>query len=290
MRAEREMFQLILDTARADERVRAVLLNGSRANPDAPRDVFQDYDVVFIVTDVAPFAADPAYIRKFGEPLIVQMPETMRDPMGDGRFIWLALFEDGVRVDLQIQPLDRWREMHAGDSETIPLLDKDDLLPAFPPASDRDYHIRPPEALAYFSCCNDFWWCLQNVAKGIRRDELPYAMDMFNRYIRDNLNEMVCWAIGVRHGFNRSAGKAGKYFRRYLTAAEYARYCATYADADYAHLWQAIEEACGLFRDLACEVGAHFGYPYLEKDDAQMTAYLRRVREDASWPAPEQPL
>ncbi|HBX69740.1 MAG TPA: hypothetical protein DEH25_10295, partial [Chloroflexi bacterium] len=32
-RGETEMYQLILDTARGDERIRAVILNGSRANP-----------------------------------------------------------------------------------------------------------------------------------------------------------------------------------------------------------------------------------------------------------------
>lgn len=36
MRSEQEMLDLILDTARQDERIRAVILNGSRANPNAP--------------------------------------------------------------------------------------------------------------------------------------------------------------------------------------------------------------------------------------------------------------
>ena len=39
MRSEREMYDLILGFARADERVRGGL-NGSRANPNAPRDKY----------------------------------------------------------------------------------------------------------------------------------------------------------------------------------------------------------------------------------------------------------
>src|SRR5687767_507179 len=35
MRGEKEMLELILDTASRDERIRAVILNGSRANPNA---------------------------------------------------------------------------------------------------------------------------------------------------------------------------------------------------------------------------------------------------------------
>ena len=59
MRSEQQMLDLILDTARADERIRAVILNGSRANPNAPRDPFQDFDIVYLVTDTQPFVAKP---------------------------------------------------------------------------------------------------------------------------------------------------------------------------------------------------------------------------------------
>ncbi len=51
MRTEREMYDLILGTAQADERIRAVYMNGSRTNANAPRDIFQDYDIVYAVTE-----------------------------------------------------------------------------------------------------------------------------------------------------------------------------------------------------------------------------------------------
>ena len=40
MRSEQEMYDLILATAQDDERIRAVILSGSRANRFAPRDIF----------------------------------------------------------------------------------------------------------------------------------------------------------------------------------------------------------------------------------------------------------
>ena len=45
MRSEQEMRDLIINTAREDERVRAVIMNGSRTNPNAPVDIFQDFDI-----------------------------------------------------------------------------------------------------------------------------------------------------------------------------------------------------------------------------------------------------
>ncbi len=42
MRTEQEMYDLILKVAKEDERIRAVYIDGSRTNPNAPRDIFQD--------------------------------------------------------------------------------------------------------------------------------------------------------------------------------------------------------------------------------------------------------
>ena len=49
----------------SDERVRAVYLNGSRTNPNAPKDRFQDYDVVYVVTDTKPYYEKHDWINHF---------------------------------------------------------------------------------------------------------------------------------------------------------------------------------------------------------------------------------
>ena len=80
MRTEREMTALILGVAERDARVRAVFMNGSRANPNAPRDIFQDYDIVYVVEETASFRAQPGWVDVFGERLVMQTPDewTMR--------------------------------------------------------------------------------------------------------------------------------------------------------------------------------------------------------------------
>ena len=62
MRSEQEMFDLILGFARLYERIRAVWMNGSRANPEAPRDIWHDYDIVYVCQDVLPFVQDKTWI------------------------------------------------------------------------------------------------------------------------------------------------------------------------------------------------------------------------------------
>ena len=76
MRSEQEMMDLILGVAKADGRIRAAYLNGSRANPRVAKDPYRDYDVVYVVEETASFLADKGWISVFGEPAIVQEPDS----------------------------------------------------------------------------------------------------------------------------------------------------------------------------------------------------------------------
>ena len=55
MRSEAEIKDLVINFAKHDDRIRAVFLNGSRANPNTPSDKLQDFDVAFIVNNLESF-------------------------------------------------------------------------------------------------------------------------------------------------------------------------------------------------------------------------------------------
>jgi aminoglycoside 6-adenylyltransferase len=272
-------MDMILNAARADERIRAVLLVGSRANPAAPKDIYQDYDITYFVEDIAPFYNHPEWVEDhFGKPLIMQMPEAMRYPTGDGNFNYMMIYPDGVRIDLSFV-----FTKYIDDGEpAVVLLDKDNgkgFVPALPPPSDKHWHIEPPSPFFFYSCCNNFWWCLNNVAKGIARDELPYVMHMLNDVVRSELHDMINWYIGTQHGFNLSTGKDGKYFKKYLSPERYTQYAATWSGSNYADIWASIDVMCDLFQTLALAVAAHLGFNYRQNEEAGIRAYLRIVRE-----------
>ena len=277
MRGEREMLDLIINVANADDRIRAVSMEGSRADPGAPKDEYRDYDITYYVIDIEPFYIDPAWVEdRFGIPLITQMPEAMRDPDGGGHFNYMMIYPDGVRLDLTFQP----NKLIDDGEPSVALLDKDGgrgFLPELPPPSDVIYHIKPPSALDYYSCCNNFWWCLNNVARGIARDELPYVMNMLNVYVRYELHCMIEWHIGTLRGYKLSAGKNGKYYKRYMPPELYTRYVATYPGGDYAGIWKAIYVMCGLFHELAVAVAAPFGFIYRQNEEDGIRVYLKMI-------------
>ena len=122
MRTEQEIMDLIIGVAKADERIRAVLLVGSRANPSATKDFYQDYDITYFVAEITPFFNNPAWVEeRFGKPLIMQMPEVMRYPEGDGQFNYMMIYPDGVRIDLSFE----FNEYIDNGEPAIALLDKD---------------------------------------------------------------------------------------------------------------------------------------------------------------------
>jgi aminoglycoside 6-adenylyltransferase len=279
MRGEQEVLELILNTAREDERIRAVILSGSRANPRAQRDFFRDFYVAYFVTDVAAFTNDPAWIDRFGEIMILQTPEAMGNPppASDGRFAYLMQFTDGNRIDLTLLPVAKVREFKR-ESLSLLLLDKDGVFEPFPAPDESDFLPKPPDAKAFSDCCNEFWWVCPYVAKGLWREEIIYAKYMLERVVREQLMKMLAWHVGLKTRFTRGPGKAGKHLRQCLEPELWAMLEKTYSDAGYENTWDALFAACDLFRTAANVVARRFGFDYPRGDDERVSAHLKHVR------------
>lgn len=285
MRTREEMFDLILGVAKSDERIRAVYMNGSRANPNVLEDIYQDYDIVYVVTETKSFLENKNWIDIFGEVAIVQEPDDNDSVLEikkdlNRSYTWLILFKDGNRLDLKIQIKEEMLEKYTSDSLTVPLLDKDNCLPTIPLPDDRNYHVKKPTYQQYRCCCNEFWWCLNNVAKGIARDQLSYAMWMYYVIVHDMLEKMIDWYIGTVSSFSVSVGMRGKYYKKYLPKELYVMYEKTYSDSNYENLWKAIFTACDLFSITANYVAKYLGYRYCHTEEENMMDYLNKVKDN----------
>lgn len=278
MRTDAEMLDLILAAARADERIRAVILNGSRANPNARRDPFQDFDIVYLVTQVEPFKQSRDWLLPFGPIMILQTPDEMgaEPPGGRTRYAYLTLFSDGHRIDFTFHPLERLDAL-LDDSLSVLLLDKDGAVPPFAPASESGCLPIPPSAKAFGDCCNEFWWVSTYVAKGLWRGEITYAKYFMDQTVRAELMKMLTWLIGVQTGFARNPGKSGKHFAEYLPPEMWQLLLSTYCDADEERNWQALFALGELFRRSARIVAEQFHFDYPQGDDERVSAHLRRV-------------
>ena len=284
MRSEKEMFQLILDVAKADSRVRAVYMNGSRANPKARKDIFQDYDIVYVVTDTIGFIEDEGWVSVFGELIISQEPDKVDKMLGkevdfNRGYTYLMQFIDGNRIDLHLQPLERVEKEYGLDKLTVPLLDKDDCLKKLPEPSDKDYWVKKPTYEQYYSRCNEFWWVAPYCAKGLWREEILYTIEQMNYCVREELLTMLSWYVGTKTQFTLSIGKANKYLKSYIKEDWWNRLMQTFNLSNDESAWKALIIACELFMEVAPKVGEALGYKYNIEEASRSLAFIKHIKD-----------
>lgn len=282
MRTEEEMYNLILNIAKEDPRVQAVYLNGSRTNPNAPKDKFQDYDVVYVAEETLSFIEDKAWPQRFGEILYMQYPDESPDFPSDkeNSYGWLMQFTDGNRIDLHVETVSHMQTAIFQDRLCKILLDKIGILPDIPESTDRDHWVKIPSQAQYLATCNEFWWCTNNIAKGLWREEITYVQDMVNCYVRPELAKMLSWKVGILTDFTVSVGKSEKYMHRWLSSEEWQQYLSTWFSCDVEEAWEAVFRMCILFEKTAQYVGRQQGFKYNQTEGDNAFSYLKQVRED----------
>lgn len=281
MRTESQILDVILNFAQQDTRIRGVLMNGSRVNPKIKKDIFQDYDIINLVTDVEPFKDEQYIVAHFGEIMIMEKPEDKiwPSPIGDGRYTFLMQFIDGNRIDLTFFHLSRVDKL-IKDSLTTVLLDKDNFIPDISPPSEQSYLIKKPSEKVYNDCCNSFIWGLgSHIPKTIWRKELPLLMCLIDFVLRKPLIQMLEWSIGIKTDYQRSIGKGGKHLQKYLEPEIWCDFEQTYTDANYQNIWNSLFLFYKLFKNTALKVGEENGFQFPEEECKRAVKFLKHVKE-----------
>lgn len=280
MRDETTMYKLFMDIVNADNRILAVYMNGSRTNRNVPKDIFQDYDIVFVVTETHSFIEDKNWIKRFGNVLYMQYPDEHPDfPSDKDNFYgWLMQFDDGNRIDLHVETVKHAKEHICDDKLCKILLDKEEILPVIQESTDEQYWVKRPTQAQYRACCNEFWWCSNNLAKGLWRKEILYVQDMANFVVRKQLEKMLSWKVGIKTNFSVSVGKSAKYLYKWLDKIEYDRYLSTYFGGSVEEAWRSIDMMCDLFEVTAKDVSKNLGYVYDRIEAKNARDFLEHVK------------
>ncbi|WP_027702748.1 aminoglycoside 6-adenylyltransferase [Metaclostridioides mangenotii] len=280
MRTEDEMYKIILDFANQDKRVRAVALNGSRANDEIKKDKFQDYDIVYIVDDEDYFIKNDSWLDVFGDRIFMQKPNTMKLFESDYSewFSYLMLFKDGNRIDLRIVPIEKLEIYLKEDKFTKILLDKNGYVKDIPRLVNDHYRIKKPSVDFYLDCCNEFWWVSTYVAKGLCRDELLYACEHLNSCVRPELFRMISWNIGVDTDFNVNLGKSYKYLNKYIEDEIFNEIMKTYRTDTVEDIWDALFITHNLFRKYSFKLANSLNYIYPDYDK-NICNYIKSIKE-----------
>jgi aminoglycoside 6-adenylyltransferase len=281
----------LIEWAENQDSVRAMLLTSTRAIPDAPVDVFSDYDVILVVQDIHPFYNDRTWLQDFGQVLVAYWdPIYLVPDYGIEQFGNVTQYENGLKIDFtlwSVELLQRIVEDRALPAELdagyMVLVDKDRLIEGLKAPTYTAYIPTPPTNDAYQTAVNDFFSNAPYVAKCLWRDELLPAKwcldyDMKHVYLRP----MLEWRIELNHDWSLKTGALGKGLKKHLPPEIWSKLESTYAGAGIEENWEALFNTIALFRRVAAEVGDQLGYEYPYDLDQRVMAYLQKVRQLSS--------
>jgi aminoglycoside 6-adenylyltransferase len=280
-RTEDEIMALILGFAEIDERIRVVLMDGSRVNPNVAKDPFQDYDIAAFVTDVEPFRNEEYVVPRFGEVIVVEQPLIGPWPGtdADGSYYnYNIQLLDGNRIDLSFYHLDTLGD-HLADSLTVVLIDKDGRVPPLAPPNETGYMITQPTKELYDGCCAAFFFALgSHIPKALWRRQLPLVKYYIEGWLREPVTMMLGWEIGIRTGWDKSLGFKGRHLESLLTPELWDEYKMTYVDHDYDNLWDSLFLFLAIFERSARSVAEKSGFRFPKETAAKVMSFLEHVR------------
>ena len=270
MRTETEMMNLILQIAESIK-VDAVALSGSRINDNAPKDEFQDYDVVYLVENFEELISDLSWIDQFGKRIIEQ-----EVTLGHRR-LYLMLFEDGNRIDLTLCPKEDINEWVDSEACFTVLVDDKGLFESYSP-SPQCFWIHPASETDFKKACNEFWWVSAYVVKGICRKQVIYATDHLYGICQQELLKVLAWQVAADKG-TVDVGKNYKCLFNYMSAEKEKEFSNLLDFSNSDKIIQSLFDTMQLFHQEAQSLAQKMGFDYDKEVAEEMIEYAKERLE-----------
>ena len=269
-RSEVQILDVILQIA-VTLQVEAVAMSGSRTDTKAPKDEFQDYDVVYFVDDLDNLTSDLSWLDQFGTRIIEQ-----HNVLGNRR-LYLMLFEDGNRIDLTLCPKDHIQEWVDSEAGFAVLEDPNGLFEPYSPSPQR-FWTNPASAIDFENACNEFWWVSAYVVKGICRKQLLYATDHLYGICQQELLKVLSWQVASDRG-TVDIGKNYKYLFQYLPTEKEKEFSALLDFSSVEKLTQSLFATMQLFYKEAQAFSLKTGFHYDKATAEKMIEYAEERLE-----------
>lgn len=263
-RSQEQMLRLISQTAKTLQ-VEAVAMSGSRTDTKAPKDEFQDYDVVYVVDDLDNLTSDLSWLDQFGTRIIEQ-----HNVLGNRR-LYLMLFEDGNRIDLTLCPTEYIQEWVDSEAGFTVLEDKKGLFEPYFPSPQR-FWTSPASAIDFEKACNEFWWVSAYVVKGICRKQAIYATDHLYGICQQELLKVFAWQVASDKG-TVDIGKNYKYLFQYLPTEKEKEFSALLNFSSVEKITQSLFSTMNLFHREAQILAQKMGFDYEKEVAEKMIQY-----------------
>lgn len=296
----------IVDWARNEPDIGAMIVVGSRARSIQPADEWSDLDLVITATDPERYLTRTDWLGAIGNPQITFIEKTSSADDWERR----VLFEGGLDVDFafisrskvrllvrmlrlrerfpllfRLLPKSAARQVARGlaDFSGIArrgirvLLDRDGFADELQSAAVETPPPRPPDQEAFLDLVHDFWYHAVWAAKKLRRGELWTAKGCSDIYMKWRLLRMVEWHARARQGWDYDTWFEGRFLERWADPRVLEDLRGAFAHYDEEDLWRGLFETMDFFRWVAEETAAQLDYHYPAPADEYATELVQRA-------------
>jgi aminoglycoside 6-adenylyltransferase len=203
--------------AESQPEIRALLMIGSRARPDATADEWTDLDLLVFATDFEPYLAGDEWLQTIGKVWL-----NLHHRTGGGHPERMVHFDGGYKVDFVFYPVGELREMVAsGQLGAVyqrgydVLVDKDGLAAQLPPPPYAAPPYQRPSPEVFRLAVDTFWHDAIYIARQIRRRNLWSARARKNKIEQRVLLKMLEWHARATNGWEYDTWHDGVFMSRW---------------------------------------------------------------------------
>ena len=282
MRTEKEIIETVLDVARKDESIRAVI----RTNL-LPKREFDYYNFCFVVNDPEKYDGDP-FENCFGERILLYRSDrNYPELFPDNTKAHLMVFRDGATIAINVMGREAFQKRYNGEKNHenvwigdtyLKILDKDNLLPETKRLEEKQtWFAETPSGEEFSGANSEFWWVMKTFIEYTLRKELPSAMFYLNTAVRGLLNQMIRWYLFLRAGQPVDMGILDCNMEKLLSEDLFLLYKKTYPASDYEQIREAFDAAAELWSVTGNGVAERCGYTYPADTERNMLSLIRSL-------------
>ena len=257
--------------------ISALIMTGSRAQPEGAVDDLSDYDLEIFTTNPSSCTSSDLWMSDIAGVWVYLA--TTRNGLCETR---LVVFEGGAKVDFSIRPVDSLEDMvrcrkldELYERGYRVLIDKKGLASQLPSSSYSPPHRPLPTKAEFEAAVDEFWFEASHIPKYLKRDDL-WVVKFRDWTMKELLLQMLEWrAIAA----NRDVKHIGVRMKDWIPADDWHRLNEAFGRFDAADSWRALLAMLSLFRDVALETANELGYRYPADRDASISGYIQGFRD-----------
>ncbi len=256
--------------------ISALVMTGSRAQPDGAVDDLSDYDLEIFTSDPSFYTSSDGWMSEIAR-VWVYLP-TEREALCETR---LVVFEGGAKADFSIRPVESLEVMVKSqqldelyERGYRVLIDKEGLASKLPAPSYTSVRQLPTEA-EFEAAVNEFWFEASHIPKYLQRNEL-WVVKSRDWTMKELLLQMMEWRASAA---NRAVRQIGVRMKDWVPRADWHRLNEVFGRFDAADSWRALLATLSFFREVATETADRLGYAYPVDIDASISGYIQRFRD-----------